>query len=221
MSSNWFATRAIRTFRVGILGFLAMLVPARNVQAAAWAEVGDAVDLLPGQNTLGVGSLDLITGVIFTSQDKDMYRIRIDDPAIFSARVLAGGTLLDSQLFLFDSAGLGVYANDDVLAADPLSLLPSGDPAGPAAAGIYFLAISGRDNDPTAGALEVFSDGIPGVQTPLVAAPVDGWTIGFSEFGGTYTIELTGAGFAIPEPSSMALALAGLVGFAVWRWRRE
>ena len=80
MSNNTIPSLAIRMSNLGILALacLGMLVPASIVQAAAWAEIGDAIDLLPGQNTLGVGSLDLITGEINTSLDKDMYRIKID-----------------------------------------------------------------------------------------------------------------------------------------------
>jgi hypothetical protein len=174
---------------------LGALLTTSTAAANVWNEVGDAGDLLAtAQQTLGLGALTEINGTIDTSQDKDMYEIEISGPAVFSATVIAGGSLTDTQLFLFDAAGQGVYGNDDDVG--PLSKLPAGDASGPSVAGIYYLAISGPDNDPTAGALEVFTDNVLGVQTPVVAAPVDGWTNTFSVFGGTYTIELTGAKFS-------------------------
>jgi hypothetical protein len=203
--SNW-ACVALLISSVGLEGAF----------GAPWAESGDAGDLLPtAQVTLGVDPLTSISGTIFTSQDKDIYRIKIIDPATFSASVIAGGTLTDSQLFLFDSGGLGVYANDDVTAVDPLSELPAGHASGPSVAGIYYLAISGSDNDPTNAGAEIFTDDPTGVQIPVIALPLDGWTPTFSVFGGTYTIALTGAGYAqVPDPSTALLATGsmGLLG---------
>jgi hypothetical protein len=203
------------------LALLCALVPVRRLCAGPWAEVGDAGDL-PGtaQLTLGVGTLDSISGVIFTSNDKDMYEIKIVSPATFSAIVIAGGTLTDSQLFLLDSLGGGIYANDDTTALDPLSTLPAGDPNGPQAAGTYLLAISGSDNDPMSGPIETFTDNAPGVQTPATLNPVDGWSPGFSVFGGTYTIVLTGAEFSkIPEPATCFLGFSGILGLVLRRQR--
>lgn len=189
-------------------GVAVLVIFAAAAYGGPWAEIDDAGDLLPtAQMTAGVDPLTSISGTIFTSLDKDIYRIKVVEPAAFSATVIAGGSLTNSQLFLFDAAGLGVYGNDDRLAADPLSTLPSGHAAGPVAAGIYYLAISGSDNDPTNGGVEIFTDDLTGVQIPTVALPLDGWTPTFSVFGGTYTIALTGAGFAIPEPSTLAMAM--------------
>ena len=197
-----------------LLTTLAILLGA-PAGAAPWAEVGDAGDLpATAQIPNGLGSLDSITGVIFTSLDKDMYVIQITDPALFSATVLPAGTLLDPQLFLFDAAGVGVYGNDDD--GDPFSTLPAGDALSPTVAGTYHLAISGFDNDPTDGIVEIFVDVKLGVQAPAILAPVAGWSPTFSVFGGSYEIALTGASFvggeAVPvlQPWGMALLAAGL-----------
>ena len=82
--------------------------------------------------------------------DSDLYRICLTNGASFSASTL-GGTLpasLDTQLFLFDAQGYGVYANDDwktsrgsklpagaPLLADPRRrVLPRGEPVQPRSA---------------------------------------------------------------------------------------
>ena len=187
------------SWRSGALGaaLIFMMAGPETACSNPWAEVGDAGDLLPtAQITVGVDPLTSISGEVSTSLDKDIYRITITDPLTFSATVLPGGSLTDTQLFLFDAFGMGIYANDDMSAVDTLSALPAGDTSGPTTAGPYFLAISGSDNDPTNLGVEIFTDGILGVQTPTIAAPLDGWTPTFSVFGGTYTIALTGAGFA-------------------------
>ncbi len=199
---------------LGLLLVINLSLSSNPLRAGAWAEINDAGDL-PGtaQITLGVGSLDFITGEIFTSNDKDMYKISISDPATFSAIVIGGGSLLNSQLYLLDPLGSGVYGNDDITAVNQLSTLPAGDPNGPLAAGDYLLAISGYDNDPLSGAVETFTDNLLGVQTPTTAVVVNGWSPGVSTFGGTYTIALTGAEFAtIPEPDTLVLFAAAMVG---------
>jgi len=121
----------------------------QSVQALTWAEVGDAGDL-PGtaQLTVGTNPLTAITGAIGTSTDADMYRIHISNPAAFSATTVGTvGTLGDTQLFLFDLAGMGVYANDDNVGTR--STLPAGNINGPTTVGDYFIVITSWDTDPT------------------------------------------------------------------------
>jgi hypothetical protein len=191
---------------------LCALLANSSASAAGWPEVGDAGDLIPtAQDTVGLpGSLDFISGTIFTSLDKDMYKIEITSPALFSATVTLGGSLTDTQLFLFGATGSGVYANDDPVLLAPLSILPSGHASGPVAAGTYYLAISGPDNDPTSLGGEIFQDVNPGVQIPVLAGGMDGWTPTFSVFGGTYNIDLTGAAFSNATGSVPGLGVWGL-----------
>ena len=69
------------------------------------------------------------------------------------------GTTLDTQLFLFDSAGHGVYANDDAPGVMGQSALPAGVAFTPAAAGVYSLAITRYNQDPvTLGGSRLFPD---------------------------------------------------------------
>ena len=80
--------------------------------AQVWNEVDDAGDL-PGaaQTPTGSGDLTAIAGTI-VANDADMYCVRIDVPANFSATTCAG-TTLDTQLWLFFEDGRGVAFNDD------------------------------------------------------------------------------------------------------------
>lgn len=151
----------------------------------------------------------------------DLYKIRIDDFANFSARTVSP-TAFDTALYLFDSAGLGVYMNDDN-GVDSLSELPAGDPNGPASIGSYFLAIAFGGyiaNDASNLSLFLaggFSDvlaGDPG------SGPLSSWSPGFgagTESAYSYDIALTGA-TNVPEPGSIALVLAG--GIGAWLSRR-
>jgi hypothetical protein len=190
---------------------LSAALHSSSASAAGWVEVGDAGDLVAtAQVTVGPPPLDFISGTIFTSLDKDMYEIQITSPATFSATVALGGSLLDTQLFLFDAAGSGVYANDDPVAANFLSILPSGHASGPVAVGTYYLVVSGPDNDPTSLGGEIFDDVNPGVQLAVLAGAIDGWTPTFSVFGGTYSIDLTGAEFANSTAGVPALGIWGL-----------
>ncbi len=190
------------TTLLGLL--LSVQLVASNASALGWPEVGDAGDLLPtAQDTVGNGSLDFVSGTIFTSIDKDMYRINIVDPINFSANVAVGGSLLDTQVFLFDSLGSGIYANDDPNGINQLSNLPAGLAAGPTVPGIYYIAISGPDNDPTTLGGEIFDDLNPGVQIPVLLGGISGWSPTVSVFGGIYQIDLVGAEFATAAVPSL------------------
>src|SRR5882762_7344358 len=123
---------------VAIIASLAFVAPAR---ATPWTEVGDAGELpATAQVPVGSGVLTSITGSIgppstISLTDADMYRIHISGPTSFSATTVGtGGTLVDTQLFLFDAGGLGVYGRDDDLGT-ARTTLPAGNALGPQAAG--------------------------------------------------------------------------------------
>lgn len=148
----------------------------------------------------------------------DIYKIRVDGSVPFSARTESGNPVDDTSLFLFDSAGQGVYMNDDN-GVDLLSALTDR----PLAIGFYYIAIA-------LGGTEAFSDGASTLASFLAgsfsdvregdpgAGPLQSWSSMFaagteSAFG--YSIVLTGATVAdLPEPTTLALALFMVAGFA-------
>jgi hypothetical protein len=178
---------------------------------------GSLRSILPVNGGPGGGSL----------YEVDLYRIYIDSPATFSARTTINSVPADTALFLFDAAGLGVYMNDDT-SSSSLAELPAGDPAAPAAPGIYYLGIGlggFLPYDVLTGALFLaggFTDVLAG---DPAAGPLASWSplfATFSESPYSYDIALTGAQVAlIPEPGTLALLLlAGLVGGLRSRRRR-
>jgi len=200
----------------------------RNTFPPNHSEVGDAGNL-PGtaQDPGGVGPLTSIVGSA-GGGDEDMYRICITNPSAFSATTLQMASF-DTQLFLFDSTGRGVYSNDDVgLTLE--SLLPPGHPNSPTAVGIYFLAINSWDNEAqNAGGLifgnVLFTD-VNGPTGPGGANPITSWDGNVLSGGGLYAIVLTGAaatsscapavgGTMIPLDTT-ALLLAGAQMNAAW-----
>ena len=90
--------------------------------------------------------MDAIDGGIGAGDDQDLYRVCLEGGGSFSATTV-GGTELDTQLFLFDAAGLGVYGNDDSQATRQ-STLPAGHALTPSAPGVYLLAVTPYDRDP-------------------------------------------------------------------------
>src|SRR5215475_6271066 len=103
-----------QTMRKPIFACLIVLTLAGSVRAGSWTEQGDAGRLLStNQLPLFAGDLTLsaISGTFNSTTDVDLYKIRLTG-ANFSASTV-GGSSLDTQLFLFNSSGIGVLANDD------------------------------------------------------------------------------------------------------------
>src|SRR5580704_1755569 len=127
---------------------------------------------LPGsaQDLSGDLALTEITGFLDFPYGVSMFKIDIADPVDFSAQTVS--TTLgvpDTELFLFDSSGHGVYENDDATGPNTLSCLPSagaGNPCsssrnglGPLSPGIYYLAITRSANLPMSISGYIFSFG--------------------------------------------------------------
>ena len=212
---------------------------ARPVFAApfVWTELGSAGNLPATANiTTGTGSLLQILGNLTVVTQVDLFQIRISDFMNFSATTEDDGFVVDDpQLFLFNSSGRAVYMNDDGAGLGSQSRLPSGNPLGPSAAGLYYLGIGWFDNEPFSAAGLMFVDtsldpeaiGGPG---PGGLSPLSGWNnnaIGRPDLPTAYSIRLTGAEFAaastsVPEAPALATMAAGLAAVAglKWLWKR-
>ncbi|MBN4052772.1 DVUA0089 family protein [Roseiflexus sp. AH-315-K22] len=197
----------------------AALAFASSAMAQVWVESPDAGQdgIAAAQMPTGSGALTQIDGEISALGDVDLFGpFVIVDPVGFLAdtRGLAG---FDTQLFLFDAAGMGVVHNDDW---GGLQSAISGQ-AG-FGAGQYYLAISAFNSDPQdAAAAAIFGfTTFPGPD-PQQRMPNAGvgalaqWTA--SGGSGLYSIALQGVEY-VPAPGAMSLL--GLGGLVAMRRRR-
>jgi len=188
---------------------------------------GSAEDLSSQYPTAITGSLAFPNGV-------SMFEIRILNYLDFSAVTVPVGAYAvpDTELFLFNSSGYGVYGNDDISGGNTLSCLPSAtgsnpcsygrNGVGPTSNGLYYLAITRSANGPLSGTNQIF----PGLVTggaagpDPTAGPVDGYDNGVftqTDFDNVrYAINLTGT---VPEPATWALMSAA--GLALVFLRRK
>lgn len=170
-----------------------------------------------------VGTLDFPDGV-------NMFRIYLDASA-FSAitvlPILQG--VPDTELFLFDSSGAGVYMNDDQTFSDTQSCLPSliGNPcpsprngAGPVSSGFYYLAITRSANMPIDSMSNplfapLLSTDVAGPVSPNPIADWDNGAFSSPDFDlVNYDIVLTGT---IPEPATGVLTAAAVFALGLFR----
>jgi hypothetical protein len=99
-----------------------LVVPHAN----AATEAGDAGDLPATAQDLSAQGVVQIDGAFAIPTDVDVYKLCLSGGGTFSASTVEG-TTVDTQLFLFNSSGLGVYGNDDEGALRQ-STLPAGHP---------------------------------------------------------------------------------------------
>jgi filamentous hemagglutinin family protein len=133
-----------------------------------------------------------LQGTLSSNNDVDLYRLSLTGNRTFSASTV-GGSSVDTQLFLFDANGIGVYANDDS-GTTLQSTLPANSPFTPTSSGIYYLAISAWDQDPLSAGGAIFPNGSGTVAAtgPGSPAPLLGWNNRGQAAGGTYQIALQG-----------------------------
>jgi len=220
--------------RIKCMALLALcgLSTASAFAANTYVESGDAGQTIATAQAVGTlpgGSpLDAIRGTL--TSGADLYQIYLTGGQAFSATTTASSLAynsFDTELFLFNSAGLGVYANDDSAASPPQSTLPASHAFAPSASGVYYLAIAGAGYTPVSAGGAIFdaffaTSDVVGPTGAGGTAPLASWSSVSSETG-DYEIVLTGAQFlptAVPEPASALLLLAGLAASATLSRRR-
>ena len=219
----------------------ALALPLTASAGFQWAEsgatgAGDSLATAQITYSSSFETLDRITGDLTASltdpnggnpvYQVDLFKIRVADVSIFSAWT-TGQTAFDTQLFLIDRDGQGVYSNDDN-GLDLLSLLPAASALGPLSADVYYLAIafSGFMALDTAGTSLFMSGGSTDVLGGDAASgPLAGWvdSLGgnLSETPYSYEIALAGATNAeLPEPGAIALAAVALGAAGMARRRK-
>lgn len=216
-----------------LFGFTAAIaLSAASLHAQTFTELGDAgATVATAQNTGVAGNpLGTIFGSISSPTDADLFRISITAPTTFSAstnNALTNTNLLDTQLFLFTSAGAPIYTNNDASGAVLTSTLPSGTSfTMTLSPGIYILGISLSGYDPQNSVSQLLF-ALDGGDTTQVRGPASGinpstlasFTGTGDTFVGGYRIDLTSSA-AVPEPSTLALATGGALGLIAWLRRR-
>ena len=200
-----------------------LFASAGLAQASAYLEVGDSGTTLGTSQNVGPG-IDQILGSL-TGADVDMYKLFLS-PGLFTAETHAipcCGPATDTQLYLFDSTGVGIVANDDRFNSQGsfISTVLAG--------GTYYLGVSTFNLDPYSSMGNIFPDaftccnnGIVGPTGPGGSNPLSFWANGPTGSGtgqgGQYTVTLNKA--TVPEPSSALFLGLGLTTLVFLRRKK-
>lgn len=208
-----------------LIGLLLELAPT-GFSSSIWNEVNAGGLPKSADVTSGLGPL---TGIIGKLSDAtagaDMYEIQIIDPAAFSATTIGNGNnpIVDPALYLFDSSGNALFGNDNTSGVNTQAQIPVGI-TNLLAPGWYYLLIApsghlpeDKNNVSLFGAIT----GTTGVATGSGVIKTYGGTPNGDDSGKGYEILLTGAGFAVPEPATMAFTGLGILALALGARRRS
>jgi hypothetical protein len=211
--------------KLKIAAAVASLFVSLVASATPYNEIGDAGQTLATAQVVPGGTSVIVGNV---SGDADLFKFGWGGGSFYVNSV--GGTVGDSQLFLFNSAGVGIQGNDDGIAyAGPAYLQ-----LGALAAGQYFIGISSYDYDPYSSAGMIFpSNPYQPLYGPSNLSPLSYWG-GGSYHNGSYSInfqQITSNGDPIGNPnptgnvpetsSSIALLGLGLAGLAMIRRHKK
>lgn len=205
---------------------------SHNLPASAEEVPFDAMNFTSLDHILGSLSINPNT---LLSEGADVYRIFISDPSTFSASTtsLGGGRNgFDTQLFLFNLNGTGIATNDDHSPGAQAQLSAGNALYSSLAAGYYYLVISGAGSHPAdMSNVRIFPNQDEGADPTQTYGPKNGtpdetnaaWTQfnGSSSEGGTYSIALTGASIAVPEPTTVALIITGSIAGLIAMRRKK
>lgn len=202
-----------------MIPLIAAILAATTTLAAGpdWDEPGDAGPLpSSAQLIFGAGPLSSISGklgvISLVSDDdddaQDMFWITISNPvrirfAAGTSSIFGGFADFDTQLWLFDSDGFGLLANDD--AGNPQSGFFGASDDGTSIVltqpGTYLIAVSGAGSEPVDAnddPIFLFTTlgEVSGPDGPGGGNPIAGW----SDKGdvGEYLIQLEGTEFLTP-----------------------
>jgi hypothetical protein len=169
---------------------VSLIALAAAPSALAADEQGDAGDLPATAQDLTQPDVRTISGQLSDGNDVDLFRICLSGGQTFSATTV-GLTDVDTQLFLFDANGYGIYAHDDGTTRQ--STLPANNALTPQAPGTYILGISPYDRDPQSADGNIFANiaSVAPANGRGAGAPVESWA-GVPRDSGAYTIALTG-----------------------------
>jgi filamentous hemagglutinin family protein len=152
-------------------------------------EVGDAGQLLGTAQPINQATdgtpFNAISGSLDNPNDVDLYQLYLKQGVPFSARMV-NGYRVDSQLFLFDGNGLGLFNGGSSIPS--YRIIPFYEPFIPATSGTYYLGISSR-NEPRSSQGYIFDFLGHPLSDPQL--PLSEWDSNTGIDSGPYTIALT------------------------------